>query len=119
MPFFNSSLPSKIFYSFIVSEILCLGRNSRSHIRDDIDMKLGPVTKLDKRNKATSQIVTSLLFFQFMAILEESRSRIFDALAVKFTFSKGICVCTYVSKFKVSSIILTNFRQEVPPPPPR
>ena len=72
MPFFNSSLPSKIFYSFIVSEILCLGRNSRSHIRDDIDMKLGPVTKLDKRNKVTS-------------------------------------------KFKVSSIILTSFRQEVPP----
>ena len=59
-------------------------------------MKLGPVTKLDKRNKATSQIVTSLLFFQFMAILEESRSRIFDALAVKFTFS--LTVTFYLTK---------------------
>ena len=28
-------------------------RNSR--ISDDIDMKLGPVTKLDKRNKTTSK----------------------------------------------------------------
>ena len=59
-------------------------------------MKLGPVTKLDKRNKATSQIVTSLLFFQFMAILEESKSRIFDALAVKFTFS--LTVTFYLTK---------------------
>ena len=59
-------------------------------------MKLGPVTKLDKRNKVTSQIVTSLLFFQFMAILEESRSRIFDALAVKFTFS--LTVTFYLTK---------------------
>ena len=29
--------------------------NSRT--RDDIDMKLGPVTKLDKRNKTTSKKV--------------------------------------------------------------
>ena len=43
-----------------------------SRTSDDIDMKLGPVTKLDNRNKATlknmtmtscQQIVTSLLFF--------------------------------------------------------
>ena len=51
----------------------------------DIDMKLVPVTKLDKRNKATSKkitmasccrIVTPLSFFQFMANLEQSGSRI-------------------------------------------
>ena len=50
-------------------------------------MKLGPVAKLDKRNKTTSinltmissyQIVTSLLFFQFMANLEQSGSQIPD-----------------------------------------
>ena len=50
-----------------------------------IDMKLGPVTKLYKRNKATSKklmvtscrkIVTSLSFFQFMANLEQCGSRI-------------------------------------------
>ena len=42
-------------------------------------MKLGPVTKLDKRNKTTSEkfdndvmstIVTSLSFFRFIANLE-------------------------------------------------
>ena len=50
-------------------------------------MKLGPVTKLDKRNKKTSKkfgddvmskIMTSLLFFQFMANLEQSGSWIPD-----------------------------------------
>ena len=51
-------------------------------------MKLGPVTKLDKRNKTTgkkfdddvmSEIVTSLPFFQFTANLEQPGSRIPDA----------------------------------------
>ena len=51
--------------------------NSRTS--DDIDIKLGPGTKFDSRNKTTSkklamtsclQIVTSLLFFQFLTNLE-------------------------------------------------
>ena len=47
---------------------------------DDIDIKFGPVTKLDKRSKTTSenvyrQIVTSLSLFQFMANLEQSGSQ--------------------------------------------
>ena len=52
-------------------------------------MKLGLITKLDKRNKITSkkglaitpcqQIVTPLSFFRFMANLEQSGSRIPDA----------------------------------------
>ena len=60
--------------------------NSRtSH---DIEMKLGPVTKLDKRNKTTSKKIgdddisakiTSLSFFRFMADLEQSGSQIPDA----------------------------------------
>ena len=50
-------------------------------------MKLGPVTKLDKRKKTTSkkfddtsyqQIVTSLSFFGFMFNLEQSESWILD-----------------------------------------
>ena len=50
-------------------------------------MKLGPVTKIDKRNKATSKkivddvcrkIVTSLLFFRFIVNLGQSGSRIPD-----------------------------------------
>ena len=46
---------------------------------NDIDMKLGSLTKLYKRNTEASknrQTVTSLSFFQFMANPEQSRSRI-------------------------------------------
>ena len=55
---------------------------------DDIDMKLGPITKLDQNNKTKSkkltvipcqEIVISLSFFQFMVNLEQSGSRIPDA----------------------------------------
>ena len=61
-------------------------RNSRTS--DYIDMKLGAVTKLHKRNKTQSEkmtmapyqnIMTSLSFFRFMANLEQSGSRIPDA----------------------------------------
>ena len=67
-----------------------------SRASDDIDTKLGPVTTLDKRNKIASKKidnevmsanVTSLSFFQFMANLEQSRSRIPDAQSAKLTFS--------------------------------
>ena len=60
--------------------------NSRTNY--DIDMKLGPVIRLDKRNKTTSKnltmascrkFVTSLPLFQLTANLEQSRSRIPDA----------------------------------------
>ena len=72
---------------------------------DDIDMKLGPVTKLDKSNKRTSeklmmalcrQIAASLLFFQFMANLEQTGSRIPDAYSAKLTFS--LTVTFYLTK---------------------
>ena len=77
--------------------------NSRT--RNDIDMKLGPVTKLEKRNKTMSknltvrscwQMVTSLSFFQFMANMEQSRSWIQDAQSVKLTFS--LTVIFYLTK---------------------
>ena len=54
--------------------------NSRTS--DDIDMKPGPVTTLDKRNKTMS-----LPFLQSMANLEQSGSRIPDAQSVKLMFS--------------------------------
>ena len=70
------------------AEFLITENCQNSRTSDDIDMKLGPVTKLDKRNKTASKqltmtscqkIVTSLLFFRFMANLEQSGSRITDA----------------------------------------
>ena len=59
-------------------------------------MKLGPVTKLDKRNKTTSkkltmmpcrEIVTSLSFFGFLANLEQSGGRIPDTESAEVMFS--------------------------------
>ena len=74
-------------------------------------MKLGPVTKLYKRNKnikkltvtSCQQIVTSLSFFQFMDNLESSRGRIPDAYSVKLTFS--------LKYFK--KVILQNLKTEL------
>ena len=77
--------------------------NSRTS--DDIDMKLGSLTELDKRNKTTSknltmascqQIVTSWSFFRFMTNSERSGSQIPDTQSVKLTFS--LIVTFYLTK---------------------
>ena len=68
--------------------------NSRAS--DDIDMKLEPVSKLDKKNKTTqkkidndvmSKIVTSSPFFAFLSNLEQSGGRILDTEGAKVLFS--------------------------------
>ena len=73
--------------------------NSRTS--DDIDMKFGPVTKLDKRNKTTSKkltstscrkIVTSLSFFGFLVNLEQSGGRILDTKSTKI-YSVKVTFC--------------------------
>ena len=76
----------RIFW--ISDQSLIKGNCHNSRTSDNIEMKLGPVTKLHKINKTTSKkkltvtscqkIVMSLSFFQFMANLEQSRSRIMD-----------------------------------------
>ena len=59
-------------------------------------MKLGPITKRDKRNKTTSKklmltscrkIVTSLPFFGFLANLEQWEGQIPDTESTKIIFS--------------------------------
>ena len=74
--------------------------NSRTS--DDIDMKLGPLTKVDKRNKTTSknlalmlcrQIMTLLSFSGFLANLEQSRERIPDTESGKVMFSVTVTFC--------------------------
>ena len=79
---------------FLVKSLIKVNcHNSRTS--DDIDMKLGTVTKLYKKkttrkkheDDVISKIVTSMLFFQFMANLEQSGSRIPDAESTKFMFS--------------------------------
>ena len=68
-------------------------------------MKLGSVTKIDRRNTITSKrvtmtscwrIITSLLFFQFKANLGKSACPIPDATSVKLTFS--LIVVFYFTK---------------------
>ena len=65
-------------------------------------MKLGRVTKLDKRNKKTSkkfdvtsswEIVTSLSFFGFLVNLEQSRDRISDTESAKVMLSVTVPFC--------------------------
>ena len=66
-------------------------------------MKLGPVTKPDKRNKTTSKkkwtmtscrkIVTSLSFFEFLANLEQSGGRIPDTDSAEVMFSVTVTFC--------------------------
>ena len=76
-------------------------------------MKLGPVTKLDKRNKKTSKkltltscwkIVTSLSFFGFLANLEQSRGRIPDAESGKVTFSVIVTFCLTKTENKLKNL---------------
>ena len=50
-------------------------------------MKLGPVTKLDKKNKAMLKQFDVIAFFQFVANFEPSGSRIPHAFYIKLTFS--------------------------------
>ena len=50
-------------------------------------MKFGPVTKLDKKNKAMSKQFDVIAFFQFVANFEPSGSRIPHAFYIKLTFS--------------------------------
>ena len=69
---------------------------------DGIDMKLGAVTKVDRRNKITSKkltmtscqkIVTSLSFFGFLANLEQSGGWIPDTESAKVMLSVIVTFC--------------------------
>ena len=79
-------------------------------------------TKQHQKMTVTSwqKIMTSLSFFWFMANLEQSGSRISGRIVCKiYLFINSMCVYLR-TKFKVSTIILTSFRQGVilhsPPP---
>ena len=92
--------------------------NSRTN--DNIDMKLGPITKLDKRNKTTSKnlmmtscrkIVTSWSFFGFLANLEKSKGRIPDTESAKVMLSWIVpfCLTKTENKTKKSLTHLSHY----------
>ena len=91
------------------------------------DAKLTPVAKLDKKNTATSKILTTyndvIVIFQFMANLKKSRIRTLDAWSadiskIKVLVLKGILfeiksvfVLTYqLSSFKTNPLFPTKIR---------
>ena len=78
-----------------------------SRITNDIDMKIGPVTKIDKRNTTISkklmitpcrEIVTSLLFLEFMVNFKQFASRISDAWSIIFTFLLNVTFHLTITK---------------------
>ena len=72
--------------------------NSRTS--DDIDLNLGPVTELNKRNSvkkfamtSCQKIVASLSLSEFLANLEQSGGRILDTEFAKVVFSVIVTFC--------------------------
>ena len=73
--------------------------NSRSS--NDIDMKLGPVTKLDKKNTTTSKILHGNIMAANHNVkfdLEETGGQVPDAWAVILTFSLIATFSTFYLK---------------------
>ena len=72
-------------------------------ISDDIDMKVGPVTKLDKRNKTTlkkfdDDVMSEncdiiVIFFLFLANLEQSGGWILNTVSADVMFSVTVTFC--------------------------
>ena len=95
-PYIGLNLDGGISDFQISSQSLIKKNCYNSRTSNDIDIKLGPVIKLNKKNTVTlkkltmmscRQIVMSLLFSQFMANLEQSGGRTPDAWSVKVAFS--------------------------------
>ena len=76
-------------------------------------MKHGPVTKIGKRNKATScrRIMASLSFFGFLANLEQSGGRIPDTESAEVMFSVigTFCPTKTENRTKKSLTQLTHY----------
>ena len=96
----QGSIRYRPVYNFQTSGQSFINKNCHNcRTSHDLDLKLGLVTKPDKRNTVMSKklmmtlcrkMVTSLCFFQFMAILQSSGSRIPESWSIKLTFSLTI-----------------------------
>ena len=80
-------------------------------------MKLGPVTKPDKRNKAMSKnltlrscrkIITSFSFFGFLVNLELSAGRILGTESAKVMFSVKVIFCLTKHENRTKKIFNTT-----------
>ena len=98
---------TQIISNFQISGESFINKNCRnSRTNHDIDMIVGPVTKLYKRNitvkksimMSCQQIVTSLPFFWFITTLHPPQSWIPVAWSIKLTFS--LTIPFYLTKTK-------------------
>ena len=89
-----------------ISHFQISGQYLYSKTSHDIDMKFGPITKIDKKKQKQQQqrqknlvltscrkIATSLSFFEFLANLEQSRGWILDKESTKVVFSVIVTFC--------------------------
>ena len=90
--------------------------NSRtSH---DIDMKVGPVTKFDNRNRATSKNFEddvmstnrdAIVFLLFMVNLQSSGSRFQDAWSIKFRYSLRVTFFLTKTENRIKTITQLSY----------
>ena len=73
-------------------------------------MKVGPVTKFDKRNTATSDVLSTnddvIFTFYFLADLEQSRSQPPDAWSADITKIKEVPVLQSWPKYMRQTLVL-------------
>ena len=78
---------------------------------NDIDVKLGPWTKFEKRNtqhkKTENGAMTS--FIWFIANLEQCGSRISDAWSVKLTFSLTVTFCLTKIEKRTKNLLHSSY----------
>ena len=77
-------------------------------------MKLGPVTKLNKRNKTTSKKIDGDFISKNLANLEQSGGRIPDTESTKIMFSVIVtfCLTKTENRTKKSLTQLSHYRFE-------
>ena len=88
---------------FRISGQSLIKESCHSGTSDDVDMKLKPVTKLDKRNKATPKN------FGFLANLEQPGDRIPDTESAKFMFSLTVTFCLIRTENRTKKTQLSHY----------
>ena len=94
------------------------GRGGNFRTSVDIDMRLGPVTKLDKRNKATSKKFYGdvmpkncdvIVYSRFLTNLEQTRGRIPDSVKLMSSVIVTFCLTKTGNRTKKSLSQLSHY----------
>ena len=109
-----------ISYFQISGQSLTKENCHNSRTSDDIDMKLGPVTKLNKRNKTMSKnfdndVISGncdIVIFWIFSQLEQSLETGFWTQPAKVTVKATFCLTKTENRTKKSLIQLSHYRIE-------